>query len=184
MRLKLGAAVLVATLLASCSPSSSSTSSSLSNQRLAALDDARARLRTVETALEDYSRAIRFLFFRMEDPHGPNGKPAIRRVSQALKLADRSAAAAADLTSSLSVRGLLVKESTETMLAAWRLNVPRIKATLAGHKELSCDEGMNLVDEAHDAVTISLGTTLLEADILYCEASGGYWDEDGGCTTG
>ncbi len=124
-----------------------------------------------------YSRAVRFFFFRMENPFGPRGKSAIKRVTQALRLAERRAAAPFDLPGSLQVHGLVVKESTDAMLAAWRHRVPRLRAMVAGHRELIWGRGMNPVDEAHDAVNTSLQLAMYEVDVLRCEAIGGAWND-------
>jgi hypothetical protein len=180
MRPKLVAAVFVAIILASCSLSSSPASSS-STQYRAALEDARSGLAKAQGAMRQYSKAVRFLFFRMENPYGTKGKAAIRRASKALESATRSAAAARRaLPPRLHSQGQAAKESMEAMLAAWRRNVPRLKAIVAGQKELSWGEGMNLVDEAHDVVATSLESAIYSVHLLQCEASGGYWEPDEG----
>jgi hypothetical protein len=179
MRPKLVAAVLVAIILASCSLSSSPSSSSLITQHRVALEDARVRLARAQGAMRQYTKAVRFFFFRMENPYGTNGKAAIRRVSKALESATRSAAAARRaLPPILRAQGQAAQESTEAMLAVWSHRVPRLRATVAGHRELKWGRWMDPVDVAHDAVNASLESALYEVHLLQCEGWDGYWEPD------
>ena len=173
--------VVLVAILASCS-SPSSSSSSLSAKDLDALEGAWARLKSVEAALNGYSRAVGSLFFEMEHPYGPTGRSAVRRATRALNVAERRAAAAAELPQSLEAEGLRVKENVEAMLAAWRRYVPRLKSILAGHEELSWDDGMIYVEEAQNALDQRLESVIYEVRLLSCEARGGEWESgDGYC---
>jgi hypothetical protein len=180
MKLRLGAIVVFVAILASCS--SSSSSSSLSAKDLDALEGAWARLKSVEAALNLYSRAVGSLFHEMEHPYGPTGRSAVRRATRALKVAERRAAAAAELPQSLEAEGLRVKESAEAMLAAWRRYVPRLKSVLAGHEKLSWDDGMIYVEEAQNALDQRLESVIYEVRLLSCEARSSEWESgDGYC---
>jgi hypothetical protein len=174
MTLRLGAIAILVAILASCS---SPTSSSLSAKDRVGLEGAWPRLNSVRTALNAYEREVGFLFDKREDPYGPRGTAAIRRASVALNVAAKRAAAL-ELPESLEAEELRVQESTEAMRAAWRLYVPRLKAILAGHRELSWDDGMILVEDVQNGVDHSLDSALYEVSLLSCEASGADWDMD------
>jgi hypothetical protein len=179
MKLKLGAVALLVAMLASCGHSSSP----LSAKDLVGLEGAWARLNSVRAALNGYDRAVRPLFDEMQHPYGPKGKAAIRRASHALRVAYRRAAAAR-LPEAVEDEEERMKESMEAMFAAWRLYVPRLKSTLVGHKELSWDDGMVLVEDVQNALDHNLEVALYEVSLLSCEASGGSWDpDDGHCMT-
>lgn len=174
MKLRLGAVAVLLAILASCGHSPSP----LSAKDLVGLEGAWARLNSARTALNGYNRAVRLLFDE-EHPYGPKGKAAIRRASYALRLAYRRAAAA-KLPEAVEDEEERMKESMEAMFAAWRLYVPRLKSTLAGHKKLSWDDGMILVEDVQNALDHNLEVALHEVSLLSCEASGGAWDPDDG----